>query len=297
MGPTACGKTDTAIRLYQQCPIEIVSVDSAMVYRGMDIGTAKPTKAERDAAPHHLIDICDPSEAYSVGRFVEDAKSAIEAIHQLGKTPLLVGGTMMYFYQLQQGMHALPATIPTVRAQVKALIAADGIAGVYHRLAEVDPTCASRLNKSDVQRVSRAYEIFLQTGRTLSQWRHDRIPHTCDYDFQSLILAPNDRSEIHAKIEQRFDQMLADGFIDEVEALYARGDLSADMPAIRSVGYRQAWAYLEKSLQFDEMRARAIIATRQLCKRQFTWLRRWHNTPWVQTVDAALDQLTRWVQT
>lgn len=294
MGPTACGKTQVAIDAVQKGPYEIVSVDSAMIYRGMDIGTAKPTSAELALAPHRLIDICDPADGYSVGQFLRDVEREISQIHAKQKTPLLVGGTMMYFHQLQHGMHALPQTTPEIRTRVATLAAQHGWPALHEKLAQVDPVTAERLEPTDAQRVARAYEIYLQTGQPLSVWHMTEAPAQSDFEFQSLILAPSDRKVIHGRIEKRFDQMLAAGFIDEVKTLYERGDLSPALPSIRCVGYRQAWSYLADEYSKEQMREQAIIATRQLCKRQLTWLRRWENAVWVEQPQEALTQVLRW---
>lgn len=294
MGPTACGKTQVAIDAVQQGPFEIVSVDSAMIFRDMDIGTAKPTPEELAVAPHRMINICDPAEHYSVGQFLRDVEHEISDIHANNKVPLLVGGTMMYFYQLKNGMHSIPTSTPEIRTSVASLAATIGWAGVHAKLSEIDPTTADRLKPNDAQRISRAYEVYLQTGQTLSAWHMTEAQPTLNFDFKTLILAPKDRSIIHERIEKRFDQMLDHGFIHEVEQLYNRKDLSPALPAIRCVGYRQAWSYLAGEMDKVTMRERAIIATRQLCKRQFTWLRRWEKATWVEAPSNALKEILRW---
>ena len=283
MGPTACGKTGAAIDLVERGGYEIISVDSAMIYRGMDIGTATPTATELARAPHRLIDIRDPAQAYSVGEFCADAQREIQDIIANGNTPLLVGGTMMYFHQLQQGYSALPSADAVVRQQVANEAADMGWPAMHSKLQQVDSPTADQLHPNDAQRISRALEIYYQTGKPLSVWRAEQSQAPPPYHFENIILAPEEREIIHQRIEQRFDLMLEQGFLDEVKLLFNRGDLNPRMPSIRSVGYRQAWEYCAGHWDFDTMRERAIIATRQLCKRQFTWLRRWQNARWIQS--------------
>ena len=282
MGPTASGKTAAAIDMVARGPYDIISVDSAMIYRDMDIGTAKPSKQELAAAPHRLIDIVDPAESYSLGNFMEDVTREIDDILSHDKIPLLVGGTMMYFYQLQHGINNIPSSDSLIRERITHEAQEHGWPAMHERLTQVDPVTAARLHPNDAQRISRALEIFEQTGKPLSVWQQEQTSANPRYEFENIILAPNDRAIIHERIERRFDLMLQQGFIDEVERLYARGDLDANKPSIRSVGYRQAWDYLEGNIDFATMRERAIVATRQLCKRQFTWLRRWENAKWVE---------------
>ena len=274
IGPTACGKTDAAIALAEKGKHEIISVDSAMIYRGMDIGTATPTDAELQRAPHRLINICDPSESYSVGEFVRDATREIEDILAKGKTPLLVGGTMMYFHQLQKGYSELPEADATIRIEVAEEAKSCSWPAMHAKLASVDPATAARLSENDSQRISRALEIYQQTGRTLSQLHEAQTQTPLAYAFEHIIMDQMERAVIHKRIEKRFDQMLAAGFLEEAKALYDRGDLNTSMPSIRCVGYRQAWDYFDSICDKATMREKAIIATRQLCKRQFTWLRR-----------------------
>ena len=260
----------------RQRAVEIVSVDSALVYRGMDIGTAKPTPAERAAVPHHLIDILDPRERYSAAAFVADATRLIAGISARGRLPLLVGGTMLYFKALADGIDAMPAADPALRASLEADAAAHGWPAMHARLAEVDPVTATRLAPNDSQRIQRALEVWHSSGRPLSHFhaagraepKHNRP--TCAL---LVSLEPTDRSWLHGRIAERFDAMLAGGFIDEVKALRARGDLDADLPALRCVGYRQAWQALDGEFPMTELRERGIAATRQLAKRQMTWLR------------------------
>lgn len=275
MGPTASGKTALAVELVQHYPCEIISVDSAMVYRGMDIGTAKPGDELLAIAPHRLIDICDPADPYSAGRFREDALRAIKEVLAAGKRPLLVGGTMMYFRALQSGLADMPAASPALRTQLEAEAAANGWTSLHAQLAEVDPQAAARINSNDSQRIQRALEVFLSSGKTITAWQQENTSPLADYDLVNIGLMPEDRSLLHERIAIRFELMLQMGFIEEVKRLYARGDLSPALPSIRSVGYRQAWSYLADEIGFDEMRDKAVAATRQLAKRQITWLRSW----------------------
>lgn len=275
-GPTASGKTAAAMAIAERYPVEIVSVDSALVYRGMDIGTAKPTRAEQSAVPHHLIDIRDPLHAYSAAEFVADAQVLIRDIAARGKLPLLVGGTMLYFKALFDGLDAMPAADPAVRAALEAEAAQAGWPAMHHQLASIDPVTAARLHPGDSQRIQRALEVFRVSGRPLSSF-HTAKPITDaaqPLGSATLIsLEPTDRASLHARIAERFDAMLAAGFLDEVLALRARGDLFADLPSMRCVGYRQAWEALDQGWPPQALRDRGIFATRQLAKRQITWLR------------------------
>ncbi|MEJ2361246.1 MAG: tRNA (adenosine(37)-N6)-dimethylallyltransferase MiaA [Gammaproteobacteria bacterium] len=272
MGPTASGKTDLAVRLVETLPMDIISVDSAMVYKGMDIGTAKPDAETLRRAPHRLIDFLDPADAYSAARFCEDAMREIHTIIEAGRTPLLVGGTMMYFRSLLQGMANLPSADESVRADLAAEAEAVGWQALHQQLASVDPQAAARIHPNDPQRISRALEVYRLTGVPLSEWM--RQP-TQSLPFRPVLLGlvTPDRAVLHQRIAQRFEHMLKNGFIDEVAVLYQRADLSLDTPAIRSVGYRQAWLYLDGQLAYAEMLDKAVAATRQLAKRQLTWLR------------------------
>lgn len=272
MGPTASGKTALAVQLAGQLNGEIISVDSALVFRGMDIGTAKPTLAERGGIIHHLIDILDPSESFSTGQFRNQALSLMDDITKRGKLPLLVGGTMLYFNALSQGLAVLPPANPQIRARLDAELISLGGEALHQRLASIDPEAAARIHPNDPQRIQRALEVFELSGKPISSFFADspELP----YRLLKLIVAPSDRAVLHAKIAQRFEQMLANGFLDEVQTLFARGDLDETLPAIRAVGYRQAWAYLRGEEDFNNMREKAIAATRQLAKRQFTWLRK-----------------------
>jgi tRNA dimethylallyltransferase len=270
-GPTAAGKTAVALAAARAgLAIEVVSVDSALVYRGMDIGTAKPNEAERAELPHHLIDLLDPSEVYSAARFLTDAQAAIAAIHARGKLPLLVGGTMLYFKALIDGLDQIPAAAPALRAELDAEAAERGWPALHTELARVDPATAARLAPGDAQRIQRALEVFRSTGRPLSSYFSARETPTTQAPL--ITLEPTSRGWLHARIAERFDTMLAAGFIDEVRALHARGDLHAGLPSMRAVGYRQAWAALDAG-DVSGLREQAVAATRQLAKRQLTWLR------------------------
>ena len=276
LGPTASGKTAAALALAAKRPVEIISVDSALVYRGMDIGTAKPTLEERTVAPHHLIDIVDPADAYSAAQFRADTLRLTAEIHARGKLPLLVGGTMLYYKALTQGLNDLPGADADVRVTLDADAARDGWPALHARLATVDPATAARLAPNDSQRIQRALEVFLLTGQPMSVLLAS--PARVDDDaaqwrFVPIALEPSDRSVLHVRIEKRFDAMLAGGFVDEVVKLRERGDLSPEMPSMRCVGYRQVWEYLDGVCDYSTMRDRGVFATRQLCKRQLTWLR------------------------
>lgn len=269
-GPTASGKTGLALALARHVPLEIISVDSALVFRGMDIGTAKPTAEERAAVPHHLIDIADPTESYSAARFASAARRLIGEINARGRLALLVGGTMLYFKALIDGLDAMPQADAEVRAQLDARAAAEGWPALHAELARVDPTTAARLAPNDAQRIQRALEVWQLTGRPLSAHHGQRaVP---GLPLRLIALEPDSRAWLHERIAQRFDAMLAAGFLDEVRALRARGDLHPDMTSMRCVGYRQAWEALDAG-DLAPLRERGIAATRQLAKRQLTWLR------------------------
>ena len=273
-GPTASGKSAIAMALAAQWPLEIVSVDSALVYRGMDIGTAKPSANERAAVPHHLIDLIEPSQAYSVAQFLGEATTLIGEIRGRGRLPLLVGGTMLYFKALIDGLDPLPAADPALRVALEAEAAARGWPAMHAELTRVDPTTAARLPPTDAQRIQRALEVFRLSGNTLSSFHSG--PRTAP-EAALISLEPQSRLWLHQRIEARFDAMLAQGMLDEVRALRSRGDLHAGLPAMRCVGYRQAWAALDDGLSGDvlqaQVRERGVAATRQLAKRQLTWLR------------------------
>lgn len=273
MGPTASGKTGLAVALARELPLEIVSVDSALVYRGMDIGTAKPDPHVLEQAPHRLIDILDPAEAYSAAQFRADALREIAAIHAAGRVPLLVGGTMLYFRALEQGLAELPAAAPELRAQLAAEAERVGWAVLHARLAAVDPVAADRIHRNDPQRIQRALEVYELTGKPISYWLERSRGEPFPYAVAKWIVAPSDRRWLHERIEVRFAEMLAAGFVAEVAALRERSDLTRECPSMRAVGYRQIWDYLEGDYDYEAMAAKGIVATRQYAKRQLTWLR------------------------
>jgi len=276
LGPTASGKTAAALALAARRPVEIISVDSALVYREMDIGTAKPTAEERAVAPHHLIDIVDPTDAYSAAQFRADTLRLTGEIHARGRVPLLVGGTMLYYKALTQGLNDLPAADAELRATLDADAAREGWPAMHARLAAVDPVTAARLAPNDSQRIQRALEVFMLSGQAMSALL--AAPARVDdaaaaWRFVPIALEPSDRGVLHARIEKRFDAMLAGGFVEEVVRLRERGDLLPEMPSMRCVGYRQVWEYLDGAVDYSTMRDKGVFATRQLCKRQLTWLR------------------------
>jgi tRNA dimethylallyltransferase len=280
MGPTAAGKTDLAVHLYENTDCEIISVDSALVYRDMDIGTAKPDKDLLAKVPHRLIDICDPLESYSAARFLQDANKAIEEIRNKGKIPVLVGGTGLYFRALEQGLTELPEANYRIRARLEAEGEAEGWQSLHSRLREVDPEAAARINENDPQRIQRALEVYEITGKTMSALISEGRKQIFPYPIKKIILSHEDRSLLHERVKQRFLTMLESGLIDEVESLYRRGDLSLSLPSMRLVGYRQVWRYLDGLTSYEEMQEHAIIATRQLAKRQITWCRSESNAKW-----------------
>ncbi|UDN36310.1 tRNA (adenosine(37)-N6)-dimethylallyltransferase MiaA [Proteus sp. NMG38-2] len=284
MGPTASGKTALAIALRQKLPVDIISVDSALIYRGMDIGTAKPDATEQSLAPHRLIDILDPALPYSAADFRRDALSAMEEITAAGRIPLLVGGTMLYFKALLDGLSPLPSANPEVRAEIEKKATEKGWEAIHKELALVDPVAAQRIHPNDPQRLSRALEVYLISGKTMTELTKisgESLP----YDVYQFAIAPKDRNVLHQRIEARFKQMLTCGFEDEVKLLYERGDLHEDLPSVRCVGYRQMWSYLSGEIDYDEMVYRGICATRQLAKRQITWLRGWNDIHWLDSED------------
>lgn len=285
MGPTAAGKTDLAVHLSESHNCEIISVDSALIYRGMDIGTAKPDTETLARAPHRLIDIRDPAESYSAAEFCEDALQAMTEIQQQGKIPLLTGGTMMYYKRLYDGVADLPSADAGVRARLDAWAAQDGLQALHDRLAEIDPVSAQRIHPNDPQRLQRALEVFELSGKSLTELWQAQKQKQADFPFRVLSLAvnPTDRKLLHQRIEQRFHLMLEQNFIAEVEALRARGDLDLSLPSMRSVGYRQAWEYLDGVYDYDTMIDKGVVATRQLAKRQVTWLRSWPELHWLPT--------------
>ena len=280
MGPTASGKTNLAIELVKKFPFEIISVDSVIVYRDMDIGSAKPSVEELKKAPHHLINIRDPKDAYSAADFRCDALQAIEAIFKKGKIPLLVGGTMLYFKALLSGLSHLPSANLEIRSKLLDQANKFGWQALHKRLKSIDPDSAAHIHPNDVQRIQRALEVFEIAGKTMTQLQKDHIKKPLPYESILIAIAPKDRAILHERIEKRVQKMLHIGLIEEVRTLYERGDLHQKLPVIRSVGYRQVWAYLEGKLSFEEMQQKIVIATRQLAKRQLTWLRRWPNIHW-----------------
>ncbi|MEQ8205368.1 MAG: tRNA (adenosine(37)-N6)-dimethylallyltransferase MiaA [Woeseia sp.] len=272
MGPTASGKTSVAMRLAEELPVDVVSVDSALVYRGMDIGTAKPDADMLAEVPHQLIDICEPEETYSAGAFVRDAVAAIDGIHGAGRIPLLAGGTMMYFRALTQGIAPLPAADPAIRAALDAEAQRDGWPALHQQLASVDSAAAARIADTDSQRIQRALEVFRISGKPLSELQRETL-QPARYNFIRVALMPPERAILHQRIAERLNQMMAAGFLDEVRLLRERPGLTADSTSMRSVGYRQLWAHLEGETDYRTAAERALFATRQLAKRQITWLR------------------------
>lgn len=301
MGPTAAGKTDLALELARVLPCDLISVDSALVYRGMDIGTAKPDRAVLDEFPHALIDICDPAESYSAAEFRADALAAMAASTARGRIPLLVGGTMLYYKALLEGLADMPGADPVLRAELEARAAAEGWEALHRELAASDPQSAARIHPNDPQRLIRALEVYRLSGLTMSEHRQRQAaanPESATsaggplpYTVVQLAIAPAQRQVLHARIAQRFQAMLEQGFVEEVETLRQRSDLHARLPSIRAVGYRQVWEYLDGELSRAQMVERGIIATRQLAKRQFTWLRGWDDLHWLDSLDC--DNLSR----
>ena len=273
MGPTASGKTDIAIRLADTFPLDLVSVDSALVYRGMDIGTAKPGPDLLQRYPHRLIDIRDPEEKYSAGDFVRDAVSEIDAIHASGRVPLLVGGTMMYFRSLIDGIASLPGADLSVRDAIDNEAARCGWPEMHRQLAEIDGPAAGKINANDAQRIQRALEVYRLSGRRLSDWHEDTVPARSRHEFVKFALIPEPRAVLHARIAERLERMLDEGFVAEVKALQGRQGLTGEHASMRAVGYRQFWSHLQGDIGLGEARSKALAATRQLAKRQLTWLR------------------------
>lgn len=288
MGPTASGKTQLAVDLVQRFPLEIISVDSALVYRGMDVGTAKPTPEILAIAPHHLIDIRDPTEPYSAAQFRSDALQAIDQITAKQKIPLLVGGTMLYFRALQYGLSELPTANSDVRKKISLEAKEKGWPALHARLAEVDPTAAQKIHPHDAQRIQRALEIFELSGKNRTELQSLPKQSEPNFEFINIAIAPQDRAVLHERIALRMQNMLSAGFIDEVRKLHNRGDLTISLPSIRSVGYQQVWKYLDGEFTYLEMQEKAIIATRQFAKRQLTWLRHWPDVNWFDSESPAL---------
>ncbi|MCQ4317092.1 tRNA (adenosine(37)-N6)-dimethylallyltransferase MiaA [Stutzerimonas zhaodongensis] len=301
MGPTAAGKTDLAIELARTLPCDLISVDSALVYRGMDIGTAKPAAELLREFPHRLIDIRDPSERYSAADFVSDALAEMASSTARGRIPLLVGGTMLYFKALIEGLADMPAADPAIRAELEVQAQGEGLATLHQLLEEVDPESARRIHPNDPQRLVRALEVYRVSGMTMTEHRSrqrqqkagDGAPDggVLPYTVAQLSVAPAQRSVLHQRIEQRFVAMVEQGFVEEVELLRGRGDLHPELPSMRSVGYRQVWKYLDGACSRDEMVQLGVIATRQLAKRQLTWLRGWEGVHWLES--SACDNLPR----
>lgn len=294
MGPTASGKTGHAMGLCKRFPLDIISVDSAMVYRGMDIGTAKPDAETLRRFPHRLVDILDPEESYSAGEFVRDARKTMEEIFSNGRVPLLVGGTMLYFRSLTQGIAELPAADDAVRRDIDAMAEASGWPAVHAELATVDAAAAARINPNDSQRLQRALEVYRVSGRSLTDWQQrDALP-SGDIRFLKIALQVEPRALLHGRIARRLDVMIADGFVDEVRRLRARPDLTRDSTSMRSVGYRQFWRYLDGEIELQEAQQRALFATRQLAKRQLTWLRSEKSLESIDSLElTAIDSISR----
>jgi tRNA dimethylallyltransferase len=281
MGPTASGKTDLAIEIAQAMDCELVSVDSALVYRGLDIGSAKPDY------PHHMVDIREPDQPYSAADFAADAHRLAAEITARGKIPLLVGGTMLYFKAFLEGMAEMPAADPAIRASIEAEAAAEGWPHIHAQLAKVDPEAATRIHPNHSQRLARALEVYRASGKPLTAWHAEGRGGAPDpfelYDIRQIAICPVDRAVLHQRIALRFELMMQGGFLDEVQALHQRGDLDPELPAIRAVGYRQLWQYVEGECSLDEAVEKGVAATRQLAKRQLTWLRKWPDLAWIYT--------------
>ncbi|MCL2915989.1 tRNA (adenosine(37)-N6)-dimethylallyltransferase MiaA [Shewanella corallii] len=282
MGPTASGKTQLAIDLATHHNCEIISVDSALIYRGMDIGTAKPSQEELAQAPHRLVDILDPAESYSAADFRADAIKAIEEIVTKGKTPILVGGTMMYFKTLLEGLSPLPSADESIRAEILAQATEQGWQSLHDELTQIDPVSAQRIHPNDPQRLSRAIEVFRISGKTLTELTQTKST-ALSYRVAQYAIAPKERKVLHELIAKRFEIMLQQGFVEEVQQLKQRGDLHLEMPSMRCVGYRQCWQYLDGEFDHQTMVEKAVAATRQLAKRQLTWLRGWPNLEWLES--------------
>ncbi|MDN3519297.1 tRNA (adenosine(37)-N6)-dimethylallyltransferase MiaA [Aquisalimonas lutea] len=296
MGPTASGKTGVAVALAQRFPVRIISVDSAQVYRGMDIGTAKPDAATLAVAPHRLLDIRDPADSYSAADFCADVRREIDAARAAGEWPLLVGGSMLYFRALAYGLADLPSADAAVRREIEAEAAEHGWPALHRRLAAVDPASAGRIHPNDAQRIQRALEVRRLTGETMTARLHRRDRQPPGPALAKWVLVPRERSRLHRRIEERFEAMLAAGFVGEVEALRARGDLDVNLPSMRAVGYRQVWQYLDGEGDLATLRQRGVIATRQFAKRQLTWLRREADAAWLDPdADDAVEAVARWL--
>jgi len=290
MGPTASGKTALSLFLADNIPVEIISVDSALVYKGMDIGSSKPEASVLQKYPHHLIDICSPKDAYSAAQFRDDALKLIADILSRGKTPLLVGGTMLYFRALIRGLSDMPGADESIRKALLAYSDTYGAESLYERLRKVDPVASEKIHKNDPQRIQRALEVYEISGKPISQWWKEQASQELPYNLIKLAVSTRERSLLHKRIEMRFDQMLHDGFVSEVEILRERGDLDLDKPSMRAVGYRQVWQYLDGEYSYETMREKGIVATRQLAKRQLTWLRSEPDLKWFYSDEVSLEQ-------
>jgi len=293
MGPTASGKTDLAIELHKKLGCELISVDSALVYRGLDIGTAKPSAEELRQAPHQLIDICEPTEPYSASQFCFDARNHIDNILGKGKIPVLVGGTMLYFRALRDGLADLPDADPEIRKQIADEADEYDWPYMHDKLSNIDPESAKRIKPGDPQRIQRALEVFMISGKTQTQFFKEQQIRALPFPILNIAIAPVERQLLRERIALRFEQMLEQGFIEEVEHLYQQQKLSADLPAMRSVGYRQACQYLSGEIDFQTMKDNAITATRRLAKRQMTWLRQWPDLHWLETAEPKNFEKTR----
>jgi len=290
MGPTASGKTALSLYLADQFPFEIISVDSALVYKGMDIGTSKPDQNVLQNYPHHLIDICSPEEAYSVAQFRSDALKAMQDITSRGKIPLLVGGTMLYYRSLVQGLSELPSANEEVRKSLEQFMDKHGLPALHKRLQSVDLVAAQNIHPNDPQRIQRALEVYEISGKPISQWWEEQKSNKLPYSVLKIAVSTSERSLLHERIEMRFKQMLEEGFVDEVKNLRARGDLDLNKPSMRAVGYRQAWQYLDGEYSFEDMQYKGIVATRQLAKRQLTWLRSEQDLHWFKSDQNNFEQ-------
>jgi tRNA dimethylallyltransferase len=288
-GPTGAGKSEWAETLALEAPVEVVSVDSALVYRGLDVGSAKPSRELRQQIPHHLVDICDQTDNYSAGRFVADATAAIAAIHGRARVPLLVGGTMLYLRALLQGLAPLPQASPQLRREIDERAAREGLRSLHAELARLDPAAAVRINSADPQRIQRALEVCYSTGRPISELQRETVSPLARYRVRSWALVPASGTVLHARLEVRFHRMLAAGFVEEVRQLRGRGDLTGNHSSMRAVGYRQLWAHLAGEYDLAEATRRGIFATRQLAKRQLTWMRSERSLNWIDP-DTPLSQ-------
>jgi len=288
MGPTASGKTDLALNLYDHTDVEIISVDSALIYREMDIGTAKPDRETLEKYPHALVDILDPTEVYSASDFAEDARQLIDQAHRKGKLPVLVGGTILYFKALAEGLAKLPEANAEIRAEIEAQAEQEGWPSVHARLAQLDPASGERLGPNDQQRIQRALEVFLMTGRSIDSHWQEQQTLELPWKVIPIALMPEDRAQLHQRIELRFNLMLEQGFEAEVVRIRERGDLNLNLPSMRCVGYRQMWQYLDGELDWQEMHHKGVVATRQLAKRQMTWLRSWQGA---EVIDPLAENL------